>query len=178
MLDGPKRRKQKSRVFIHWLKLLYQKRAHLDEQAGSEKHNNDDHMGLILKCNEIKEKIRHLKKRGGRTSVYFHTHTHGYAFETVPSGLVPNSKIPVGLPDPHYPGYRPAIRFLPSRREKGIRGRKRAAGRVGELSCYLLRMRCDRFRCGFPTLVFRRYFSSASLCRLLFFFSEKKRRGG
>jgi hypothetical protein len=32
----------------------------------------------------------------------------------------------------------------------------------------LLRMRCDRFRRGSPTLVFRLYFSLASLCHLPF----------
>lgn len=34
--------------------------------------------------------------------------------DSVPSSLAPSNKIPAGLLGPHYLGYRPANRFLPS----------------------------------------------------------------
>jgi hypothetical protein len=75
----------------------------------SEKHNNV-YIGLILKCNEIRENIRHWKKRQSFVCTWM------CGGCVVPLDLAPSSKIPAGLLDPHYPRYRPANQFLPSRK--------------------------------------------------------------
>lgn len=55
-------------LYIGYATGLVYKREHIG-QAGTEKHGDDCYIGLILKCNEIKEKIRHLKKEEETSSV-------------------------------------------------------------------------------------------------------------
>ncbi len=92
----------------------------------------------------------------------------------VPLDLAPSSKIPAGLLGPRYLRYRPANQFLPSRGYKNLKKLKDREKIKIKKGCawrrwlYLLRMRCDRFRRGSPTLAFRLYFSLASLCHLPF----------
>jgi hypothetical protein len=111
-LHGPKRKK-----ISHFYTLV---NLYIGEHIGQKKTQRDFHyyIGLILKCNEIKEKMRHLRRH---PSVFISYNTWGNFLDMVrcvPSSLAPSSRIPGGLLGPHYLGYRPANRFLPSGRKR------------------------------------------------------------
>ena len=101
---------KKSRVFLHWLRDLYVKDSTLRKQQRFMKFHY--YIGLILKCNEIREKIRHLRKTAVRAS--YEKKKKKTMVRCVLSGLVPSSKIPAGLLGPHCLECRPANQFLPS----------------------------------------------------------------
>lgn len=104
------RKKHLAFLYIGYSTGLVYEREHIG-QAGTEKHGDDCYIGLILKCNEIKEKIRHLR-RGIETFVSTWEKKIGICSRCIPSGPVPSSRIHAALLGLRYLGYRPVNQFL------------------------------------------------------------------